>query len=369
MHSDGSARPSGARWRGRRAWSISVVLAVVTTVALIAPGSAVARSWRSEPKVLVDGLAGPLAIDVKDRGDVLVSQSFGGSIVEVDKHGEVSDPLVEGPVGGVADGPFGTILYTLSDPEAGLGELRIRFWNGQSVLFADLAAFEAAENPDAGNSYGVQGISPDCAEQWPADELGPAQYSGIVDSNPYKITPTWFGILVADSGANAINLVDWNGNISNVAVLPPQPLDLPTDPAALAAIGLPDCVAGLTYNFEPVPTDVELGKQGRLLVSLLPGGPEDPSLGARGSVVEVTPSNGRMRTVASGLAGATDVAVSPNGDVYVAELFGDRVSKLTPNGPVPVAELVGPAAVEWAKGGLYIAYEAFGSGKIATLKL
>jgi DNA-binding beta-propeller fold protein YncE len=347
-----------------------VVAAVASLLAVLALGSspAGARQRPPQPEVIVDGLAGPLAIDVKDRGDVLVSQSFGGSIVLVDKHGDVSDPLVEGPVGGVADGPFGTILYTLADPEAGLGELRLRFWNGQSVLFADLAQFEADENPDAVNSYGVQGISPECAAQWPVDELGPAQYDGIVDSNPFKITPTWYGILVADSGGNTINLVDWNGNVSNVAVLPPQPLLLPTDPAALAAIGVPACVAGLTYNFEPVPTDVELGKHGRLIVSLLPGGPEDPSLGARGSVVEITPWNGRIRTLAGGLAGATDVAVSPSGDVYVAELFGDRVSKLTRNGPVTVAELVGPAAVEWAKGRLYVAYEAFGSGKIATLK-
>ncbi len=50
-----------------------------------------------------------------------------------------------------------------------------------------------------------------------------------------------------------------------------------------AALELPDCVVGVTYAFEPVPTDVEVGKDGYLYVTTLPGGPESPALGARGS--------------------------------------------------------------------------------------
>jgi DNA-binding beta-propeller fold protein YncE len=208
------------------------------------------------------------------------------------------------------------------------------------------------------------GISDECAAQWPVEQLGPPTYTGIVDSHAYKLAPVPWGVYVADAGANTISLVSWSGRVSTAAVLPPQPLQLPDDPAG---IGLPACAGGLTYLFEPVPTDIELSWHGAF-VSLLPGGPEDPSLGARGSVVKVDLSSGRSRTVGTGLLAATDVAVSPRGDVYVTELFGGRVSKLTRSGPVTVAEFDTPAAVEWHAGRLYVAHDAFGSGKISIVR-
>ena len=35
---------------------------------------------------------------------------------------------------------------------------------------------------------------------------------------------------------------------------------------AAAAFGLPDCVVGVTYAFESVPTDVEVGPDGQLKI-------------------------------------------------------------------------------------------------------
>ena len=66
-------------------------------------------------------------------------------------------------------------------------------------------------------------------------------------------------------------------------------------------IGLPACVTGLNYKFEPVPTDVEMGPDGWLYVSSLPGGPEDGSLGAQGRVYKVNPANGKVVEVAARL--------------------------------------------------------------------
>ena len=110
-------------------------------------------------------------------------------------------------------------------------------------------------------------VSPECAALWPTDQLGPITYTGVVDAHPYALALGDWGVYVADAGANAILHVDWFGNIRTVSVLPPQPVVIPADPTAL---GLPACVGGLTYNFEPVPTDIELsGRSG--YVSLLPG--------------------------------------------------------------------------------------------------
>ena len=90
-----------------------------------------------------------------------------------------------------------------------------------------------------------------------------------------------------------------------------------------AAFGFPACSAGYGYSFEPVPTDIEVGTGGWLYVTSLPGGPEDPSLGARGSVLKIHPGTGEVRTVAKGLISATGLAVDRfTGTIAVTELFG-----------------------------------------------
>jgi hypothetical protein len=125
---------------------------------------------------------------------------------------------------------------------------------------------------------------------------------------------------------------------------------------AAAANKLPACTIGHDYHFEPVPTDVEVGKGGWLYVSLLPGGPEDGSAGANGAVVKVKARTGKVRKVASGFAGATGVAVAGNGDVYVTQLFGGQVSRIKAGTHTAktYAEVMMPAAVEWAKGDLFV---------------
>lgn len=51
----------------------------------------------------------------------------------------------------------------------------------------------------------------------------------------------------------------------------------------MSGLGLDPCFVGRTYWFEPVPTDIEVGRGGQLYVPSLLGGPEGDELGARGS--------------------------------------------------------------------------------------
>jgi len=134
-----------------------------------------------------------------------------------------------------------------------------------------------------------------------------------------------------------------------------------------AANGLPDCTIGLTYNFEPVPTDVEVAPNGTLYVSLLPGGPEDPSLGARGSVYTVNPRTGTTQKIAGGFAGATNLALGPGGTIYVSELFADRIAVVRGGTTVDTIALSWPAAVEYARGTLYASTNVFGNGAVVTI--
>ena len=92
----------------------------------------------------------------------------------------------------------------------------------------------------------------------------------------------------------------------------------------MEANGAPDCLVGKKFGLEAVPTDVEVGPDGKLYVTSLPGGPEDPSLGLNGRVLRINPTNGRVKTLVGGLLSPTGVAVASNGDIYIAQLFRAR---------------------------------------------
>jgi hypothetical protein len=363
--------------RKRRAARLGSAVIIGLGAIVVGTGQASAGGGHA-PKVsapLAEGLAGPLQIDVGRDGKVLVGQSFSGTVSTVDRKGNVSDLFHDG-VDGVEYGrAWGSVVYTHSElaepgapPPPGFvpkAELRMRDAHGETTVIADLLAYEAANNPDGGQEYGAFGLSDECAAQIPP-EVPLVPYEGIVDSHPYAVTDVNGGWLIADAGANAILFVSTEGDVKTIAVLPPQaPVTITAE--AAEANDLPPCLVGASYVAEPVPTDVEVGPGG-LYVSTLPGGPEDPTLGARGGVYKVNPWNGTVRMIAGGFAGATNLAVSPSGTVYVSELFGGQISKVVGDHGVPVVQLPEPAALEWAHGRLYAGIGAFSNGQIVTIK-
>jgi hypothetical protein len=191
-------------------------------------------------------------------------------------------------------------------------------------------------------------------------------------------------VYVADAAANAILSVRTDRRSSKpkvVAVLPA----VGTTATAELLDGLPQCAVGHTYWFESVPTDVEQGADGWLYVTSLPGGPEDASIGARGSVFKVNPYSGQVRQVAKGFVGAVNLALGPDGTIAVAELFGGdggtgQVTLVRPGSSKrTVLPLTGPGAVEWVtsrrSSKLYVTTDAFGpqgpgpTGKLQVLDM
>ena len=101
---------------------------------------------------------------------------------------------------------------------------------------------------------------------------------------------------------------------------------------------------GVTYRFEPVPTDVERDPHGNLWVSSLPGGPEDDSLGARGSVYKISgrrghPDGHRLRE-------RHQRGGDPGGTLYVAELFTNKITRIFQDRKATVVRLDRSLAVE-----------------------
>jgi hypothetical protein len=286
------------------------------------------------PVLLTDKLVGPLHVSAGRHGSVTVSESFAGRLTRVDSEG-TRHVLYETPDWSVAgNARQGGETYFLESKGAGpnpaalAGHVRIIGEDGRQRTLGDFAAMETEENADGDTRYGYRDLPDGCAAKLPPTM--PETYEGEVDSHPYGIALTDETIYVADAGANSVVSVDaGSGTTETVAVLPPRPYEITKDVAA--ANGLPECVVGTTYDFEAVPTDVAVGRDGWLYVTSLPGGPEDPKMGPRGAIFRVDPDGDEVELVADDILTPTGLALAENGDMYVASLFGDGVLKIDPD--------------------------------------
>ena len=339
-----------------------IVLACAATVALgiVAAPAATANQHGSHPKpgwsrTLTTDVLLPFGMAVDNKGKVYVADGAKNAVFRVNGDQSLTflasglPPTLDPPnsdVAGVDVADDGTFAYTTSRTDASGfahtdAQLIIKK-AGRPDVVADLLAYETAKNPDQKNTYGLA-PGTDCADgrAWLGQMTGgPSTYTGIIDSHPYAVASLGHGSwAVADAGANAILRVSATGQVSTIAVLPPQKTTITQallDSASVDENGdpvpVPDsakCLIGKSYGFEPVPTDVEVGPLGQMWVSTLPGGPEDPSLGARGSVYLVNPGSGWSFRLATGFAGATNLAVTPDGTTYVSEFFGGKITKVS----------------------------------------
>jgi hypothetical protein len=340
----------------RRIKSIAAAgAAAAAALLLVAPTPASAGPTRAPtPIVRSNQLAAPFNLAL-DRGDVFVADGGLNLVGQLRSNGSIRTIAADQPgASGITvsgDGRYLAFTTTVTDPatfENSASGLNI--WGPRGSRRAvDTLAYEKANNPDKINFYGVRNPS-----QCVTDALSavgfPVAYNGALDSHAYSVTSWGRNFVVADAGANDLLSIDRNGRIRTIAVLPPQPHTVTA--AEAAGLGLPACVAGVTYNFEPVPTDVEVGRDGYLYVTTLPGGPEGPALGARGKLWKVNPYSGKAWVIASGFAGATNLAIGKHGEFYVAELFGGQISKVDRNRRVSsYLALPGVVAVETTRSG------------------
>lgn len=331
------------------------VVACLAAAAMIIPvGAATASQKPSGPETLAEHLMAPLSLALGSGDSVLVTQNFAGTLDRIDDAGHISNVYTNTgwDVGGVET--RGTTTFFVESVGAGEGNpdglagyLKSINGRGEVSTIADLAAYESKNNLDGFQDYGFGSDMKDqCVAQITAP-FPPAQYSGAVDSHPYATAVQGNTVFVADAGMNAVLKVNAaTGETSTLAVLPPRPAEVTAE--AAAAVGFPSCVVGHDYAFEPVPTDVEIGPDGWLYVSSLPGGPEDPSLGARGAIFRVNPWTGATHLWADDILSPTGIAVSGTGDVYAASMFGNEIVRIDARTREQSQFLAvdGPAAVE-----------------------
>ena len=348
----------------------SVLLAGLGTAAPAAAGGDRHHPWRPGPPsagevtTLATGLTTPLRIALGSHRTFDVVQTEAGSVDRVGRDGSLTalDPGIEGyksdAVSRTPDRTYYSLTFGegLGMPENNVALLRSVDRRGYIRTITDLAEYERRANPDQVNTYGFRDLDPGCLAQVPA--AVPALYTGVQDSHPYATMKAREGILVADAGANAILRVsERSGRTSTVAVLPPIPATVTEELAG--QLQLPACTLGETYWVEPVPTAMAMGRRGELYITTLPGGG-----GAAGSVFRIDPRTGSVQLMATGLISPTGIAVSQRGDIFVAELFANRISVI-PRGSStaqPFYEVNSPADVQLRGSALYATIDALPPG-------
>ena len=302
-------------------------------------------------KTLSSAFVGPLQFAV--AGDrVYVADSFTSTLNLIGQ----SKPLATGPAPATGPGPGGdlagvavnasghSVAYTTSNADHSSTKLTI-LKKGKKPVVADLSGFEKRVNPDQSITYGVNNPS-QCVIDALTKAQAPVSYRGLVDSHPYAVASLGHGAwAVADAGGNDIVKVDRQGHVSLIKVLPAQPVTITQ--ALATSMGLPACVVGITYKFEAVPTDVEVGPDGALYVSTLAGGGLAP-----GSVYKID-RHGKTVQLATGFAGATNLAIDSHGNIYVAQIGSGTIARIVNGKPQTVLTLPGVVAVEYANGHLY----------------
>lgn len=348
--------------RTSRSLALLSAAALAGGLALAAPAQAAPS--RADGETLASHLVGPLSLAVSKSKTVYVTDNFTGTLWAL-KGKAAPLSLYQSTEKNGEAGAVSTYAKKVTFAANGKKKMLMTWKEGwpKAKVWADLGAYETKKNPDADQTYGVQGGTADCLAKWPVKQAGEPVYTGIVDSHPYSSYTTADGAYVGEAGGNDILWVGNDGKIKTVAVLPPTEVTITQ--AAADELHLDACFVGLKYWLEPVPTDVELGPDGWLYVSSLPGGPESAALGANGRVYKVNPKNGKTKLVAGGFVGAVDVAVANNGDVYVAALFSGGIWKVKAGKHVakPFVDVAGPGAVEWTKDALYYTANAFPPGK------
>ncbi|MES2069833.1 MAG: ScyD/ScyE family protein [Pseudomonadota bacterium] len=292
------------------------LIALVVATANAAPQVTVLARGLSNPRGIAFTPNGLLFVAEAGRGGsgnctVLgsgVSSCYGetGALTRIDPSGQEAPVQVISGLPSLAPaGGFGAIgphsisflgtgsgqmvigLATVASARQGLGAKSAMFGRVLQVnaaggwkLGADVAAFEAANNPVAGGS----------------------------DSDPYAVAALPSRHVVADAGANALFEVAANGTMRTLAAFESRLVPAPP------FLGLP---AGTNIPMQAVPTAVAEGPDGWLYVGQLTGFPFP--VGAA-NVYRVPPQGGTPQIFASGFTNIIGLAFDARGTLYVLQI-------------------------------------------------
>lgn len=281
-------------------------------------------------------------------GSILVGVNSGDTrSVQLIKNGKISTMAeidAESDIQGIAAIGAGNAFVTTGGGDlAQFGEL-YRVSNGNSRMVADLAAFERDNDPDA-----FEGL------QW-KNQLCEATdgFSAGPQNNPYHVAAlTGSTALVADAAGNTILSAKTNGEIDWKAIFTP-PTDDNGDYIIRWFTGDDE---DIPCYVQPVPTSVAVGPDGYIYVGELTGAVSEEDglpiglsrvwkIPADATNVVCSEDSGPCEVIIDGLTSVIDVAIGPDGRLYVVEFdemswFASFVPGLAAGGTITAYDLDG----------------------------
>jgi hypothetical protein len=300
------------------------------------------------PTQVCAGLTGKITrVDLRSGAERRIGQRLPSVANVPNELGDASGPHDVSLVG-----RYGRMVTGLgADPaaRAAFGDLGAQFglvWRlnakGGWSRLADVAAFEAAEDPDA---------------QFPGSEGA--------DSNPYSVQ-IGETTAVADAGGNSLVGVDNRGRQRLLAAFPPRLVPLPPE------------FGGGEIPMQAVPDAVDRGPGGDFYVGGLSGFPF-PRGGA--AVWRVPAAGGTPEVVAEGFTTISDIAVGVDRSIWVLELTANGIATPDP-GPgrlirvgrdgtrsVVADGLVAPTGLALERGVAYVSNKGLGFGQGEVLRI
>jgi hypothetical protein len=182
------------------------------------------------------------------------------------------------------------------EPATGLGHVVMSDGAGGWSSVVDVAAYEAANNPDG----------------------------GLIDSNPFSAVQMGDGWAITDAGANALNWIDADGVMSTLAVFPDTMVDAPE------FLGLPP---GTQIPMQAVPTGLTVGPDGALYMGQLTGFPFVPGAA---KVYRIVPGE-EPTVVAEGFTNIIDLAFDADGNLFVLQITAAGLLNINPEDPTTFA--------------------------------
>lgn len=355
------------------------VCAGIAAAALVAAPSAApatAAPAATDPQAVSYDVPPPV-FDIGSAPDGSVL-AVGGDTVHRLSRGEVST-VTSAPRGGIGlEGVDavgrGTYWLTVGGADLAEGAAVLRESRGTTRVVGDVESFETGNDPDA--TVGPRWKDPRC-EAVDGFSAGP-------QSNPYHVTARSGGeALVADAAGNTVLSVRASGGVELFALLTP-PAD---DDGYRVRFSLAD---GTDCYVQPVPTSVATGPEGAVYVGELTGAPAEPGWSRvwrvePGSSGVVCPS-AECTVAVDGLTSVIDVAVGPDGMLYVLQLddagwpaavsgagVGGSLLRCDPgSGSCETVEegLAFPGAITFDKAGeLWVLLDGTGSPRVERLSL
>lgn len=308
------------------------VLVMFLVVAVLVAPLTVAGAQATSMIVIAGGLNNPRGITFGPDGNLYVAEAGVGG----------DGPCIDGPEGPACYGPSGSITRVdLTSGEQGriatglpslgefgsLGPHDIAFKGRVAAVVIGLGADPAMRETlgDAGAGFGqIVQLKPSGKWRFAVDvaafESSDNPDGGMVDSNPYAVTPIIGGFAVADAGGNDLLKVSNKGAISTLAVFPDRLVEFPPG-------------SGEMIPMQAVPTSVAVGPDHALYVGQLTGFPFPPG-GA--NVYRVVPGE-EPEVFASGFTNIIDLAFGPDGNLYALEISANGLLSVDPTDPSTMA--------------------------------